>query len=216
MLPSIARYSGSPGIAVRVLVPLGVLLLVCYPLAVYFALAANRPGVAIALGVSSLALLAMATPRRWRLVAIALVTLVALAGFGAGLGAQLTYLAPVIINLGLAAWFGVTLRAGREPMISRFARIERGTLQPDLVTYTRQLTFVWTLFFVAMAAISAALAALPSPAPWAWFTSLGDWLCVAALFFGELVYRRKRFAHYPHASPMRVFALVRAQWRAPG
>jgi uncharacterized membrane protein len=216
MSPSIARYSGSAGIAARVLVPLGVLFLVCYPLAVCVALAANLPAVAIALGVFSLALLAMATPRRWRLVAFALLTLVALAGFVAGQGAQLSYVAPVVINLGLAAWFGMTLRAGREPMISRFARIERGPLQPDLVTYTRQLTLVWTLFFGAMAAISAALAALPSPAPWAWFTSFGDWLCVAVLFFGELLYRHRRFAHYPHASPMRVFALVRAQWRPPG
>ena len=215
MLPSIARYSASSGIAARVLAPIGVLLLVCYPLAVYVALAANRPGLAIAFCLLSLALLAMAAPRRFRPIATALLALVAFTGFVAGLGTELSYTPPVVINVGLAAWFGLTLRAGREPMISRFARIERGTLAPDLVAYTRRLTLVWTLFFLAMAAISAALSVLPSPAPWAWFTSFGNWACVAALFFGEHLYRRKRFAHYPHASPMRVIALVRTQWRVP-
>jgi uncharacterized membrane protein len=215
MLPSIARYSASPGFAARVLAPIGVLLLVCYPLAVYLALVANRPGLAVVLCALSFALLAMATPRRFRLVAIALLGLVAIVGFTAGLATGLSYAPPVVINLGLAAWFGLTLRASREPMISRFARIERGTLPPDLVAYTRRLTLAWTLFFLAMAAVSAALSMLPSPAPWAWFTSFGNWACVAALFFGEHLYRRKRFPHYPHASPMRVIALVRTQWRAP-
>jgi uncharacterized membrane protein len=158
----------------------------------------------------------MAAPRRWRRVVIALLTIVAFVGFAAGLAIQLSYLPPIIINVGLAAWFGLTLRLGREPMISRFARVERGALEPDLVRYTRRLTVVWTLFFLAMAAISAALAALPSPAPWAWFTSFGNWACVTVLFFGEHFYRRIRFAHYAHMSPMQLVALVRAQWRAPG
>jgi uncharacterized membrane protein len=158
----------------------------------------------------------MAAPRRWRLVVIALLTVVALVGFAAGLAIQLSYLPPIVINVGLAAWFGLTLRPDREPMIGRFARVERGTLEPDLVSYTRRLTVVWTLFFLAMAAISAALAVLPSPAPWAWFTSFGNWACDAALFFGEHLYRRTRFAHYAHMSPMQLVALVRAQWRAPG
>jgi uncharacterized membrane protein len=215
MLPSIARYSVLPGIAARVLAPLAVLLLVCYPLAVYAALAANRPALAVGLAVLSLALLAVAAPRRWRLVAIAALTGVALIGFVGGWAIQLSYLSPIIINVGLAAWFGMTLRAGNEPMISRFARIERGQLAPDLVAYTRRLTLVWTLFFLAMAVVSAALSALPSAAPWAWFTTFGNWICVAGLFFGEHVYRRRRFAHHPHTSPMRVIALVRTQWRVP-
>lgn len=215
MLPSIARYSVSPGIAARVLAPLGVLLLVGYPLAVYLALAASRPALAIALSMLSLALLAIIAPRRWRRAVIALFAVVALIALASGQGTQLSYLPPIVINLGLAAWFGVTLRAGNEPMISRFARIERGQLAPDLVAYTRRLTLVWALFFLAMAATSAVLAILPSPAPWAWFTSFGNWICVAALFFGEHLYRRRRFAHYPHVSPMQVIALVRAQWRAP-
>jgi len=215
MLPSIARYSVPPGLAARVLATLGVLLLVCYPFATYLALATNRPGLAIVLCMLSLALLAMAAPRRWRLVAIALLALVALIGFVTGLRTELSYAPPIIINVGLAAWFGMTLRERREPMISRFARIERGTLEPELAGYSRRLTLVWTLFFLAMAAISAALAVLQSAAPWAWFTAFGNWACVAALFFGEHLYRRKRFAHYAHASPMQLVALVRAQWRAP-
>jgi uncharacterized membrane protein len=214
MSPSIARYSASPGFAARVLAPVGALLMIGYPFAVYAALAANRPGLAVTLCVLSLTLLAVAAPRRWRLVVIALFSLVALIAFMSGLGTRLSYLPPVVVNVGLAAWFGVTLRPDREPIISRIARIERGTLAPDLVAYTRRLTLVWTLFFLAMAAVSAALSVLPSAAPWAWFTTFGNWICIAALFFGEQLYRRRRFAHHPHASPMQVIALVRMQWRA--
>ena len=120
---------------------------------------------------------------------------------------------PVVINLGLAALFGATLARGQEPMISRFARMERGTLEPDLVRYTRSLTRLWTLFFVGMAALSVALAVFATIAAWQWFTLLGNWLCVAALFFGEYVYRRVRFAHYQHASPLRLMASIRKMWR---
>lgn len=215
MSPSIARFSGLPGIAARVLALSGILLVVCYPLAVYAALAADRAALAIVLAMLSLVLLAAAAPRRWRRAVIAVFVLIALIGVASGLPTRLTYLPPILINVGLAAWFGMTLRAGREPMISRFARVERGTLEPDLVAYTRRLTVAWTLFFLAMAAASSALAVLPSRAPWMWFTAFGNWLCVAALFFGEHVYRRKRFAQYAHASPMQLLALVRAQWRAP-
>jgi uncharacterized membrane protein len=118
----------------------------------------------------------------------------------------LVHAVPVAINLALAAWFASTLRAGREPMITRFARAERGVLEADLAAYTRTLTWVWVALFVAVAMIDAVRAVGGTRAAWLAFTGAGGYLMVAALFLGEWVYRRRRFRHYRHASPP---ALVR-------
>jgi uncharacterized membrane protein len=127
--------------------------------------------------------------------------------------AALAKLPLVLVNLALAWRFGVTLRAGREPMIARFARAERGSLEPDLARYTRGLTVAWVVFFVLMALVAAVLAVVPSQAAWQWWSSVGNWLCVAAFFAGEWLYRRLRFRHYRHASLWRQLSLVTRRFR---
>jgi uncharacterized membrane protein len=119
----------------------------------------------------------------------------------AGLGIAL----PAAANLALCWLFGRTLAAGREPMIARFARIERGEALPaDLARYTRGLTLAWTVFFASMAAISLALAAWGPLAVWSLFTNAINYALVALFFVGEYVLRRVRFRHYRHPSPIEV------------
>ena len=210
MSPRIARYSGA---VARGLAVAGVLLLIGYPLAVAFAISANQQALTVMLSLAFLGVLAWAMTPRWRAAAMAALAVVAVGALLSGHATQLSFLPSIAINLGLAGVFGATLRAGREPLVSRIARLERGTLDQRLLRYTRTLTMVWTAFFVAMAGISAALSTLSSLAAWAWFTAVGNWVCVAALLFGEFCYRRVRLARYPHASPAQVWALVRAKWR---
>jgi len=62
----------------------------------------------------------------------------------------LLYLPPVLIPLSLLVLFGSSLRSGQEPLVSRIARFERGTLSDDLAAYTRRLTLLWSLLFVAL------------------------------------------------------------------
>ena len=192
-----------------------ILLLVAYPFVVRGALGAAYPWLAIVVATALLVLLACAVlPTPWRIRGCLGIGVIAIAAIISGQSAALPYLPPILLNLGLATWFGTTLRAGREPMISHFARLERGTLEPDLARYTRFLTWLWTIFFVAMAAISAGLAMLPTAAAWQWFSVLGNWLCVAALFIGEWMIRHLLFAQYRHASPLRLLLLIRDRWRA--
>ncbi len=122
-------------------------------------------------------------------------------------------LPPILINLALALVFARTLLPGREPMIGRFARLERGALEPDLVVYTRRLTWIWVAFFVAMALVSAALALAGAHRAWAWFTGAGNYIGVAALFLGEYVYRRRRYAHYRHLPPLAFSRVLRKAMR---
>lgn len=119
------------------------------------------------------------------------------AGFGVAL--------PLAVNLALCWLFGRTLAAGREPMIARFARLERGAELPaDLARYARALTAAWTGFFFAMAAVSLSLALWGSVLAWSLFTNVINYALVALFFVGEYVVRRIRFRHYRHLSPIEV------------
>jgi len=136
------------------------------------------------------------------------------AGSAAAIARPLVFLPPVALNLGLAFAFGRTLRHGREPLISTFARLERGTLEPDLAAYTRSLTVGWVGFFVGAAALSAALAFATPFAVWGGFVAVGNPFAVAAFFLGEFAFRKRRFPQYRHASPLALARLVAARWRS--
>ena len=125
----------------------------------------------------------------------------------------LAYIPPVALNAMLAAVFAATLRAGREPMIARFARAERGVLEPDLARYARRVTIVWVTFFVLMAVLSAGIASSGNRGAWLAFTGVGNYLLVALLFVGEWAFRRLRFPQYRHASPLALARLVRTALR---
>jgi len=66
----------------------------------------------------------------------------------------LRYLSPVVL-LGLALFFGRTLRPGHTPLIERIARRSTAVLSDALCRYTRLLTAIWCGYFVGAAALSA-------------------------------------------------------------
>ncbi|MEO6929913.1 MAG: hypothetical protein ABI190_12185 [Casimicrobiaceae bacterium] len=123
------------------------------------------------------------------------------------------YAIPVAVNLALAALFAATLRPHGVPMIARFAQAERGELTPELADYARRLTWIWVAFFVATASTAAWLAAAGLVRAWIVFTTFGNYAAVALLFVGEIYYRRRRFAHYTHASPRQLWSHVRGVLR---
>jgi uncharacterized membrane protein len=122
---------------------------------------------------------------------------------------------PTVVYLGIAWAFGHTLRPGRMPLIERMARlVDHGDdMPPELVAYTRALTWVWTLLPLAMAIVSALLAGLASPAAWSLFTNVLGYAALAALFFAEYPYRVRRYPQYSHTNPVAVAA--RLAQRAP-
>jgi uncharacterized membrane protein len=154
-----------------------------------------------ALGLALLAWSALAARTR---PARAVVLALLLAGLALALGAHwpagILFAPPLAIYLALAATFAATLRPGDEPLVSRFARIERGAeLPPDLARYTRVLTGLWVLFFVAMATVSFILALAGPRERWSLFTNLVSYILLALFFASEYLYRRIRFRHLRHA-----------------
>lgn len=110
---------------------------------------------------------------------------------------QLQYLA---MQVALAVLFGRTLLAGREPLVTRFARIIHGALPQPIERYTRSVTAVWTAFFAVMAAIAIVLYALASREAWSAFVNLLTIPSVAAMFAIEYAVRRMRFPDFEHVS----------------
>jgi peptidoglycan-N-acetylglucosamine deacetylase len=126
------------------------------------------------------------------------------------------YAAPVMIHLFLAWFFGRTLRAGRQPLITRIAEhlhgeaIEDPLELDDMRRYTRRLTAVWTGLFLVLATTNATLALLVSPAGvlelagvasplpvapalWSLFANFLSFGLVLLLFAIEFAFRRRRF-----------------------
>jgi uncharacterized membrane protein len=185
-------------------IPRSAAVLACaWPLLLHAAILSGRPEWAPAITVLSamlgLILWALAMHRLQAvLLAIAMAAGLALV---VAIAPRIVLYAPsFLINVALAAVFGMSLQTRRVPVITRFAMLEQGALAPDLASYTRRLTWVWAVFFSAMAATSIALAVFGSLAAWSTFSNVVNYVLVCVLFVGEYLYRRRRFRQYDHAS----------------
>lgn len=125
------------------------------------------------------------------LAALSVAALFAQAGLRTPLSASLLYLAQHAgVNLFLAVGFGGTLRPGHQPLITALAaRVHGPRFTPAMAAYTRKLTAVWTVYFVAMVVLSLALYAWASFDTWALFANLLTPLAVALMFGGEYLLR---------------------------
>ncbi|BDG70578.1 hypothetical protein [Roseomonas fluvialis] len=166
---------------------------------------------AAVLAIAAIAAMAAPTTRAAGIAAMALLAGAAAAlwigrpgGAGLLLGAM-----PLAGNLLLAWHFGATLRPGHEPLITRYTRAEQGLLPPELAGYTRRLTWLWTLFFLAFAAANLlTLAGLgPAPGP----SAVANIVLSALFFLGEHPVRR---ALFPGLGPATPLSTLRAIWRA--
>lgn len=196
------------------------ILLLAYPGAVHWALLAGRNDLAVLallLLCLSFAALFVSYAGRLSMVSAAVVAVVSVT-LAASLLQGSTFpivLLPLMLNAALCWMFGRTLGPGHEALITRFARlVENGDLPPEVVRYTRRLTLVWCLAFAAFALEVALLAAFAEPAVWSLFANVVNYLLVTALFVIEYGYRRWRFRHRSHLSPVRfLISLAKADWR---
>jgi uncharacterized membrane protein len=94
------------------------------------------------------------------------------------LGSGLRWLS-LLCLLGLAAFFGRSLRRGATPLIERIARQSKPALAPAVSRYTRRLTALWCCYFIAAAVLTAA-----SDVTWSTLGA-GVWVGTLVLFVGE-------------------------------
>ncbi|MEO6024528.1 MAG: hypothetical protein ABIP64_15720 [Burkholderiales bacterium] len=109
------------------------------------------------------------------------------------------FLPHVLMYLALMAFFGHTLLPGRQALITRLALgIHGGDLPPEIIRYTRQITWVWTLFFAATALLSWLLYRYATLDVWSWFANVMSLPLSVALFVGEYWFRLRRFPDFDH------------------
>ena len=98
-------------------------------------------------------------------------------------------------NVCLLTWFVASLRPGREPIITGFARRMRQTMPLTVVRYTRRVTIVWAAFFAAQLGVSAVLLIAAPDRVWSSFVNLWTMPLVAAMVLGEFACRWFAFRH---------------------
>ena len=113
------------------------------------------------------------------------------------------------VLLGLT--FGGSLRAGRTPLCTVWARRHHGTLSPAAVRYTRGVTLLWALAFAALMIALVALYFLAPLPVWSAFANFGTLPLIAALFIGEYCVRGRALPDMPHAG---ILAGLRAFWQS--
>ncbi|RZL65144.1 MAG: hypothetical protein EOP81_05640 [Variovorax sp.] len=111
----------------------------------------------------------------------------------------------------LAVWFGSSLRGEGLSLIGQFAaRVHHVT--PDMRAYTRQVTRVWTAYFIALAVASVAVYLTLPFSYWALLANVLTPVSLVALFVGE---HWLRYRLHPEFERVRMIDAVRAFQSAP-
>jgi uncharacterized membrane protein len=101
---------------------------------------------------------------------------------------------------GLTLLFGLSLRPGRQALVSRLALRVEPHPTPELMSYTRGVTWLWFSFCAMQLLLSGyLLAAAPLPV-WSMFVNLLDLPLAMLTFLAEYGVRRWRFREMPTAS----------------
>ncbi|MBS7662292.1 hypothetical protein I0D00_10130 [Pseudomonas lalucatii] len=172
---------------------IGLLLVIAglaYPFAVYFGIERLPPqAFAALLGGLWLGRLLLGEQRpgsRWMaLAALAFCLLLGLAGEPA-----LLRWYPVLLSALLLGLFGLSLRFG-PPLVERLARLREPQLPEVAVGYTRKVTQVWALFFLANGLVAAALTLWAPLAWWTLYNGLIAYALMGLLFAGEWLLRQR-------------------------
>ncbi|MHB8264411.1 MAG: COG4648 family protein [Acidithiobacillus ferrivorans] len=89
----------------------------------------------------------------------------------------------------LAFAFGLTLRSGHIPLVSRIAEMVHGPLNARLARYTRQVTVAWTLFFTALAILLFLIFFILGQHVWVLISGTASTVLIALMFIIEYVVR---------------------------
>ncbi|MHC8375083.1 COG4648 family protein [Pseudomonas sp. MDT1-16] len=177
------------------LIGLGLLLAgLLYPFAVYFGLEHFAPwqfGLLLGSLWLARALLGARRPGSLWMAITAIVFCLLLALFDSPL---LLRWYPVLISAFMLGLFGLSLKYG-PPMIERLARMHEPQLPAKAIVYTRQVTIVWSVFFLCNGLLAAALTLLAPLSWWMLYTGLISYGLMGLLFAIEWLIRQRVRGH---------------------
>jgi len=182
---------------------MGSLLWVVYPLVVFFGLRVMEPRYVAMLFAAVLllrrrkklgAFLSGLSPASWTVLVLQLLLMAATVLTN---DEVLLRCYPAAINAGMLLIFGMSL-FNPPSMVERFARVSEPDLAPAGVRYTRRVTQIWCVFFIANGVVSGYTALYASREQWIFYNGLIAYLLMGILFAGEWLFRRYWFATRMH------------------
>jgi uncharacterized membrane protein len=132
------------------------------------------------------------------------------------LGLVMAGICHAIAYSGLLMWFGSSLRSGREPVVTGFARQLRRTMPPDVVRYTRQVTTAWCVFFAGQIVLSLALLLAAPAYVWSGFVTMWNLPLVLAMILAEFICRTILFRHHQRTGFLATLTALRRIRSLPG
>ena len=178
---------------------LSVLLLICYPVLVYFGFSRFEPkyltlGIIVALFLGRFAGTSTLSRTFGGVLFIAPVGVYLVASVISN-QEWVVRLYPAVMSVSMAALFIGSLWSP-PPLIERIARLREPAFPPEGVRYTRALTWVWAVFLLANAAIATWTAIVASRETWALYNGVISYLCIGLLLALEYPVRRWYRARY--------------------
>jgi len=176
------------------------LLLVSYPLVIHFSIHAGRADIAIYFIAAVLllplvfSLFRLRRPALWMVMMSALSVILTVLGYN--YASSMIVIPPILIFSSLFLFFGYSLRAEGTPVITRFAELILGDVEPDVRAYTRKATMAWMVFFLTMLLISIILAWWAPLEVWSWFTNFLAYVLIGVMFITEFAVRRYCLPHH--------------------
>ncbi len=165
------------------------LVVIAYPLAVYFGLH-YLPAGSIALALCAILVIRLLIQKQ-QVKALMLPIVVGIAltagSFIAKQNEWLLYY-PVVINLTMLALFGYSLKQGPS-MIERLARLKEPDLPDEAITYLNKVTLIWCGLFIFNGCMALYTALYTSIEIWTLYNGLIAYLLIGSLLGGEWLYR---------------------------
>ncbi len=176
---------------------LSITLIIAYPLAAYIALWLEQPLIIIGYLMSIFFLLAIEKflNKHWSagiilIIVIGVITYLIQPAYRQ----YLLFLPPILVLLSLFILFAQSLLAGQTPLITRYASILGDSLDERYLRYNRNLTSIWSVFFLLMTITSILLAIFTSLEVWSFFTYVLSYLLLGSFFIIEFMFRKHYFA----------------------
>jgi len=167
------------------------LLLVTYPIAVYFGLQYVEPGILAAIFAIVFVLRHINSPAKRGTIPhvnIVLITILSLLAFSAFFNSALALkFYPVVMSLSFLAIFAYSLY--KPPSVVEIIARLREDLDEHGVAYTRRVTQVWCVFFIINALIATGTIFHEDEQVWMLYNGLISYLLMGLLMAGEFAVR---------------------------
>lgn len=113
------------------------------------------------------------------------------------------------IYVGLLATFALTLRPGREALITAMTRRLHGEVSEEVAVYTRRVTIAWSCFFAAQLTTSVTLFLFAPIVVWSFFVNVLDIPLVVIMFAAEYGCRLHCLRDPPRHSLSAILTMIR-------